>query len=61
MQATAQDDRQALAELYDRYAPRLLGLAERILGRRSDAEDLLHDFFIEVRKQTAWLRQRAAA
>lgn len=51
MQATAQDDRQAFAELYDRYAPRLLGLAERILGRRSDAEDLLHDFFIEVRKQ----------
>lgn len=49
--ATAGGDRQAFAQLYDRYAPRLLGLAERILGRRSDAEDLLHDFFIEVGKQ----------
>lgn len=51
VQATAQGDRQAFSQLYDRYAPRLLGLAERILGRRSDAEDLLHDFFIEVHKQ----------
>lgn len=49
--AVARDDRDALARLYDRYAPRLLGLAERILGRKSDAEDLLHDLFIEVRAQ----------
>lgn len=51
MQAIASDDRDALSLLYDRYATRLLGLAERILGRRSDAEDLLHDLFIEVRQQ----------
>jgi len=51
VQAVARDDRDALSQLYDRYAARLLGLAERILGRKSDAEDLLHDLFIEVRQQ----------
>ncbi len=51
VQAIASDDRDALSQLYDRYAARLLGLAQRILGRKSDAEDLLHDLFIEVRQQ----------
>ena len=44
-------DRPALAELYDRYARQMLGVAYRILGNRRDAEDLLHDVFIE-----AWQR-----
>lgn len=48
VQAMAQGDRQALAVLYDRYAPRLLGVAERLMGSPVDAEDLLHDLFIEV-------------
>jgi RNA polymerase sigma-70 factor (ECF subfamily) len=51
VQAIASEDREALSLLYDRYAARLLGLAERILGRKSEAEDLLHDLFIEVRQQ----------
>ena len=34
-------DAQALADLYDRYAPVALALAGRILGDRSEAEDVL--------------------
>ncbi len=41
-------DRAALAELYDRHAGQMLGVAYRILGNRRDAEDLLHDVFIEA-------------
>lgn len=49
--AIAAGTREALAELYDRYAPSLLALAQRILHSPSDAEDLLHDFFLEVWQQ----------
>ncbi|MGR9108276.1 MAG: sigma-70 family RNA polymerase sigma factor [Gammaproteobacteria bacterium] len=41
-------DRSAFAHLYDRHAAWLLAVAYRILGNRRDAEDLLHDVFIEV-------------
>jgi RNA polymerase sigma-70 factor, ECF subfamily len=41
-------DRRALALLYDRHAPHLLALAQRMLGRSSEAEDLLHDVYMEV-------------
>lgn len=41
-------DRGAFAALYDRYAPWLLGVALRILRNRGDAEDLIHDVFLEV-------------
>lgn len=41
-------DREALAELYDRHAPQLLAVARRILRDPSEAEDLLHDVFVEV-------------
>lgn len=44
----ARADRQALGALYERHAPRLLALAERILGARNEAEDLLQDVFIEA-------------
>jgi RNA polymerase sigma-70 factor (ECF subfamily) len=41
-------DRDALAALYDLYGGRLLALGLRILGDRREAEDVLHDVFIEV-------------
>jgi RNA polymerase sigma-70 factor (ECF subfamily) len=43
-------DRQseALAELYDRYAPTLLGLARRVLGNTADAEEILQEVFVHV-------------
>ncbi len=41
-------DRDALAQLYDRHAPVMLGVAVRILGSRAEAEDLIHDVFLEA-------------
>lgn len=42
------NDNAALAELYDRHAATLMGIAYRILQNRRDAEDLLHDVFLEA-------------
>ncbi len=44
----ADGDAAALAQLYDRYAALLLGVAERIIGIRREAEDLVHDLFVEA-------------
>jgi RNA polymerase sigma-70 factor (ECF subfamily) len=41
-------DRDCLASLYDRHAAVLLALGRRILGDRREAEDLLHDVFLEA-------------
>jgi RNA polymerase sigma-70 factor (ECF subfamily) len=46
-------DRLALGRLYDRHAPLLMGLGVRILKNRSEAEDVLHDVFMEVWKRAA--------
>jgi RNA polymerase sigma-70 factor (ECF subfamily) len=46
--AIAQGDREALARLYGRYGGSLLAIAQRILSDRREAEDLLHDVFLEV-------------
>jgi RNA polymerase sigma-70 factor, ECF subfamily len=51
--ALASGDRQALAALYDRHAGLLLALGMRLLGSRVQAEDVLHDVFLE-----AWHRAR---
>lgn len=44
----ARGDRQALARLYDRHAPLLLALGVKLLGDRREAEDILHDCFVEL-------------
>jgi len=44
----ARGDRAALAALYERHAPRLCALARQILGEAGEAEDLLHDVFLEA-------------
>lgn len=41
-------DPRALAELYRRYAPSLLGYLQRITGGRADAEDILQETFLRV-------------
>jgi RNA polymerase sigma-70 factor (ECF subfamily) len=46
--AVASGERAALASLYDRYASTLLGLGIRVLRSRRDAEDVVHDVFLEV-------------
>ena len=49
----ARGDRNALAELYERHAPRLCALARQILGERVEAEDLVHDVFLEAWRHAA--------
>src|SRR6267154_1741358 len=46
--AMASGDRAALATLYERHASLLLGLALRIVREKREAEDLLHDVFLEA-------------
>jgi len=45
-------DSLALAALYERHAPRLCALARQILGSE-EAEDLLHDVFLEAWRHAA--------
>jgi RNA polymerase sigma-70 factor, ECF subfamily len=51
--AMARGDTEALAQLYDLHAPVMLALAQRILGGRSEAEDLVHDVFLEAWRRAA--------
>ena len=39
---------EALAELYDRFAPTLLALARRVLDNHADAEEVLQEVFVQV-------------
>jgi RNA polymerase sigma-70 factor, ECF subfamily len=48
VEAMTRGDRTAMAQLYDRYSSLLLGLAMRIVRDRREAEDLLHDVFLEA-------------
>lgn len=49
----ARGDRPALSALYTRHAPRLLALAIQILHDRAEAEDVLHDVFLEAWQKAA--------
>ena len=51
VRAIASGDKNALSKLYDRYCGQLLALGIRMLGGRSEAEDLLHDVMLEVWKR----------
>jgi RNA polymerase sigma-70 factor (ECF subfamily) len=41
-------DSAALAEVFDTHSPLVLGLLFRILGRRSEAEEVLQEVFLQV-------------
>jgi RNA polymerase sigma-70 factor (ECF subfamily) len=41
-------DGEALAQVFDRHSPTVLGLLHRILGRRSEAEEILQEVFLQV-------------
>ena len=57
----ARGDRKALAALYEMYGARLLSLAIGILRDRSEAEDLLHDAFLEAWRRAAdYSRERGS-
>jgi RNA polymerase sigma-70 factor, ECF subfamily len=49
----ARGDREAAGELYDRHSATLFALALRILGARGEAEDLVHDVFLEAWRHAA--------
>lgn len=51
IEATAGGSAEALTVLYDRYASALMSAGMRMLHNRRDAEDLLHDIFVEVWQQ----------
>jgi len=44
----AAQDRAALRAIYDTEAPRMLGVALRLLRRRSLAEEAVHDAFVQI-------------
>ena len=48
IRALIRGDQTALAELYDRHGPAMLAVGHRILSDRREAEDLLHDVFLEA-------------
>lgn len=52
----ATGDREAFVTIYDRMAPRVLGVIERILGGSGAGEELLEDVFAEL-----WNASRALA
>lgn len=49
----ARGDSAALALLYDRHAGGMLALASRIVGRGAEAEDVIHDVFLEAWRHAA--------
>jgi RNA polymerase sigma-70 factor (ECF subfamily) len=62
LKAVALGDRAAFAELYERFAPELFALCERILHSRDEAEDAVADIFWEVwRRRDRYDSHRGAA
>ena len=49
----AEGDRKALRAIYDAEAPRMLGVAARILRRQSLAEEAVHDAFVQIWQQAS--------
>ena len=56
--AIAHGDRQAYVALYHRYASHLLGLLHRMLGSRTEAEDMLQEVFLQIWKKAAEFDER---
>lgn len=48
IQRISQQDQDALAELYDRFSGMLLGLAQRVVKNREDAEEILQEVLTHV-------------
>lgn len=48
MRRIAAGDGEALSEAFDLHSPVALGLLVRILGRRSEAEEILQEVFLQV-------------
>ncbi len=57
----AEGDAEALAELYDRLAPTVLGFLVRLLRCRSLAEDILQETFLQAWRQAGAYRPETAS
>lgn len=51
VRAVAAGDRDAVAAIWDRFAPVLLGLARRVLDDPADAEEVVQEVFVHLWKQ----------
>ena len=51
IQRVANQDREALSQLYERFSTLVFTLARRMLNTRSEAEDLLQEVFVQVWRQ----------
>ena len=51
--ACARGERAALRRIYEQEAPRLLGVALRILRRRDLADEVLHDAFLQIMQKSS--------
>ncbi|MCE2902451.1 MAG: RNA polymerase sigma factor [Gemmatimonas sp.] len=54
-------DHGALGALYERWAPRLLRVAWRIVGARAEAEDVVHDVFVALPRAAIQYRSTGRA
>lgn len=62
LDACARGDRKALKAIFDSEAPRLLGIAERILRRSDLAEDAVQEAFLRIwRRSRSFDRSRGSA
>ncbi len=62
LQRTANGDREAFAELYDRFSRPLYSLALRVLGDAREAEDIVQDAFLALwEKSSAFSAERGTA
>ncbi len=53
MRRIAEQDPRALGELYDRFSAPLIGIAVRVMRDSTDAQDVVHDAFVILRKKAA--------
>lgn len=51
MRAVAREDEAAMAELYRRHGPAVYGLAQRVIGEATMAEEVLQDVFVRLWRQ----------
>ncbi|MBR1644098.1 MAG: RNA polymerase sigma factor [Bacteroidales bacterium] len=56
VEACRRRDEEACRTLYDRFAPKMLGICMRYTGSRDEAQDVLHEGFIRVFSSLGQLR-----
>ena len=61
VRAVAGGSSEALAELYDRHASVVFGLARRIVLRPEDAEEVVQDVFTQIWRQAHDIHMTAPA